>query len=286
MAAFYPTPTVVVATRNRSVELCCTLERLLSMTSSSICVVDNASDDDTSRRARRMSPRVEVVSLPVNEGAAARNVGVGRARTPCVAFADDDSWWAPGALERAAEQMRAHPMLGLVAAKILVGPEQRVDPVCEDMARSPLPRLPGTPGVPILGFLACGAVVRRDAFLGVGGFERRFGVGGEEELLALDLATSGWRLAYDESIVAHHHPSSSRSPERRRRVMTRNALWTTWLRRRGRGLLAATSSILREALTDRAARRGVGDALGAFGWALRERRPLPIEVERARRLLG
>jgi GT2 family glycosyltransferase len=85
-----------------------------------------------------------------------------------------------------------------------------VQVVCQEMADSPLQPADDLPGPPLLGFIACGAVVRRDAFLEVGGFDARLGVGGEEELLALDLAARGWGLAYVDEVVAHHYPSPSR----------------------------------------------------------------------------
>jgi cellulose synthase/poly-beta-1,6-N-acetylglucosamine synthase-like glycosyltransferase len=101
-----------------------------------------------------------VVELGRNRGAAARTLGVGLATTPFVAFADDDSWWAPGALARAVEILRAHPRVAVVNARILVGPEERPDPVCALMENSPLGREPDLPGPSILGFVACAAIVR------------------------------------------------------------------------------------------------------------------------------
>ena len=62
----------------------------------------------------------------------------------------------------------------------------------------------------MLGFLACGAVVRREAYLAAGGFDDVVFFMGEEERLALDLATLGWGLAYVDEVVAHHHPSPTR----------------------------------------------------------------------------
>ena len=46
---------------------------------------------------------------------------------------------------------------------------------------------PDLPGRSVLGFLACGAVVRRSAFVQAGGFDPVVHFGGEEERLALDL---------------------------------------------------------------------------------------------------
>lgn len=77
-------------------------------------------------------------------------------------------------------------------------------------------------GVPIVGFAACGSMVRRSAFLEAGGFEQRFGVGGEEQVLALDMLSKGWQLAYVDEIVAYHHPSPVRDAARR--SVTRSAM--------------------------------------------------------------
>jgi hypothetical protein len=54
-------------------------------------------------------PLLEVIRLPRNMGAAGRTAGLRRAQTPYVAFADDDSWWAPGSLEFAEALLDAHP---------------------------------------------------------------------------------------------------------------------------------------------------------------------------------
>jgi GT2 family glycosyltransferase len=223
---------VVIATRNRGPELLGTLTRLLALDERPrVVVVDNGSTDGTAQLIRDRQPGVQVVGLRRNRGAAARTIGARLVDTPYVAFSDDDSWWAPGALGRAVELLDRHPRLAVLAARVLVGPDQRVDPVCREMADSPLPPADDLPGPPVLGFIACGAVVRRDAFLEVGGFDARLGVGGEEELLSLDLATRGWGLAYVADVVAHHHPSPVRDPSGRRRRQVRNALWSAWLRR-------------------------------------------------------
>jgi GT2 family glycosyltransferase len=222
---------VVIATRNRSTELLGTLTRLRALQEQPpIVVVDNGSTDGTSALVRDNYPGVQLVGLRRNRGAAARTVGARLVHSPYVAFSDDDSWWAPGALRRAVELLDRHPRLAVLAARVLVGPERRLDPVCGEMAHSPLPPADDLPGPSVLGFIACGAVVRRAAFLEVGGFDVRLGVGGEEELLAVDLAERGWGLAYVAEVVAYHHPSPSRDPSGRRRVQVRNALWSAWPR--------------------------------------------------------
>ncbi|MBY8852153.1 glycosyltransferase, partial [Saccharothrix sp. MB29] len=136
-------------------------------------------------------PRVRVLALGHNVGASARNRGVRAADTPYVAFCDDDSWWAPGALDRAEELFREHPALGLVAARVVVEPEGREDPVCAEMASSPLGRGGDLPGPRVLGFICCASIVRREAFLRVGGFNPVLFFPGEERLFSWDMAAAG-----------------------------------------------------------------------------------------------
>ncbi|MBW3602961.1 MAG: glycosyltransferase [Actinobacteria bacterium] len=277
---------VVTITRDRRPELLHALGMLLSLPERPpVVVVDNGSRDGSARAVRSAHPRVDVVSLAENIGSAGRAVGARRLDTPYVAFSDDDSWWAPGALSTAARCLDAHPRLAVVAARILVGAGERLDPVCEQMAHSPLPDRGDLPGPRVLGFLACGAVVRRTAFLTAGGFDVHFGVGGEEELLALDLVTSGWDLAYVDAVVAHHHPSPSRDPAGRARGAVRNRLWVAWLRRPAGGALRVTARAARRAVRDPHARAGLVEAVRGGGWVWPRRRVVPDRVERLVRRL-
>jgi len=223
---------VVVITRDRRQQLLETLSHLVALPERPpIIVVDNGSSDGTPRAVAALHPAVRVVSLPTNVGATARNLGVGASTTPYVAFADDDSWWAPGALAQASGILDLHQDVAVVAGRTLVGPQRREDPLNALLAASPLGPARRGPGPEVLGFLACSAVVRRHAFLAVGGFDDLLFFAGEEELLALDLAEAGWRCCYDEKTVAHHHPRGPRDGEVRRARLLRNEVLTAWLRR-------------------------------------------------------
>jgi GT2 family glycosyltransferase len=277
---------VVIATRNRREQLALALDRLTALAEQPpIVVVDNASQDGSPAAVRARHPQVQVIELRENRGAGARTVGARAVDTPLVAFSDDDSWWAPGALARAVELFDRFPRLALVAARTLVGDSQELDPVSASMAAAPLGQAADLPGPSVLGFLACSAVVRRRAFLDAGGFERRFGIGSEEGLLAMDLAAAGWGLAYVADIVGHHHPLPGRDPDVRRRRVLRNELWTSWLRRPAATAANRTWAALREAATDPLALAALADAFGGLPWALRNRRRLPFHVERAVRCL-
>ena len=290
-AAERPLPVAVaIATRNRREQLLATLARLRALPERPpLLVVDNASTDGTPAAVRERHPDVGLLALEENRGAAARNAAVRALATAYVAFADDDSWWESGALTRAAALLAAHPQLGLLAARVLVGPQRRLDPTCAQMAASPLADAGGAavPGVPVLGFVACGAVVRRTAFLQVGGFDARYGIGGEERLFAADLVAAGWLVRYDERLVVRHWPPSAgraRRAERTARVV-RNDVWSAWLRRPARRVPAATLRALRDGGAGWQTLRGAGAALRGLPWIVSERRPHPAAVEAALRTL-
>ncbi len=278
---------VVVATRNRCPELTATLGHLCALPENPrVIVVDNASADGTPEVVRSRFPKVEMISLDENLGAAGRNVGVRRANTPYVAFSDDDSWWASGSLSRAADHFDSHPRLGLLAARTLVGPEERDDPICAEMSNGPFPAEPGLPGPPVLGFLACASIVRRSAYLEVGGFDPHLLIAAEEQLLATDLAAAGWGLAYVDDVVTHHYPSAVRDASARRRLAIRNDLWFAWLRRPASTAIGHTLQMVRGGFyKDPAVRAGLLGALRGLPWALRERRVVPDHVESKLRIL-
>ncbi|MFN2490175.1 MAG: glycosyltransferase family 2 protein [Actinomycetota bacterium] len=273
---------VVIATRDRAGDLDVALRHLTSLPERPhIVVVDNASTDSTVALVRRNHPTVEVVALEHNRWGGARSIGAARAGAPYVAFSDDDSWWGPGSLARAADLLDAHPRLGLVAGRVLVGSERRLDPTCVAMSETPLPQNGDLSSPAILGFLACGAVVRRETFLGLGGFDHRFEIGGEEELFALDLASAGWGLHYADDVVAHHHPSTMRDASSRRRRQMRNLLWSAWLRRPPRSALARSGFVLRRAMRDPMAARALIDAVRGLPWVVKDRRLIHPELAAA-----
>ncbi|MGY2002446.1 glycosyltransferase family 2 protein [Blastococcus sp. SYSU DS1024] len=272
--------TVVVATRDRRESLLRSLAHL-DEGAHPVVVVDNGSSDGTAAAVRAEHPGVTVVELPENRGAVARTAGVERADTPYVAFADDDSWWAPGALDRAADLLDEHPRVALIAGRVRMAADGSVDAVTRKHRAAVLGTTPGAPGPDVLSYPAFATVVRRDAYLSVGGFSPLLFFGGEEHLLALDLAAAGWQQVYADDVVAWHDPAGPTTVSADRwALQTRNDLLVDWLRRPLPVALAATARLARRAPTEPAARRAL------LGWArrlpaaLRRRRPVPPALER------
>lgn len=277
---------VVMITYNRCPETLRTLECLRALPERPhIIVVDNGSSDDTVAAISQRFPEVQLVAAGENLGAAGRTLGVQLTSAPYVALCDDDSWWRAGDLAKAADLFDAHPRLGALMARVLVGPQALEDPICAELEHSPLPRTPDMPGPALLGFLASAAVVRRSAFLQVGGFPPSASIGGEEELLAADLASEGWWVCYAPQLLVYHYPSPHRDLAKRRAHEVRNALWFAWLRRPLPRALAQTLKAATRLPQDAAYRRGLALALADWRRIWRQRRVVPADVEQALRLL-
>ncbi len=277
--------TVVVLTHNRRVQLLQTL-RVLSRLPDGwpVIVVDNGSTDGTDEAVSREFPNMLLICSRRNIGAAARNIGVAYVHTPYVAFCDDDTQWEPGSLERAGHILDDHPQIGVLNGRVMVGAAGRIDPTCITMALSPLDR-ENLPGPQLLGFMAGACIVRTRAFYEAGGFWPPLFIGGEEELLAFDLAERGWRMVYVEEVTTRHFPSGLRNSSLRERLLLRNAIWVAWLRLPLRQAWRETRTLLRNASQRGLLREVVMLTMGGMLRVLRERHVVPSRVVSMRALL-
>src|SRR4029079_11234181 len=131
--------TAVMITYNRREEVLRSLDKISALPEQpSIILVDNGSIDGTFDAVGARFPHVERVRGSRNLGAAARNLGVKRARTPYVALCDDDTWWAPGNLTRAADLLDAYAHVAVLTARLLNGPDEVEDAICRTLATSPV----------------------------------------------------------------------------------------------------------------------------------------------------
>jgi GT2 family glycosyltransferase len=268
---------VIVLTYNRRESLRQVLGRLTSMAERApVIVVDNGSTDGTASMVREDFPGVELIRSRENLGAAGRNLGAAWAITPFIAFCDDDCWWQPGSLSLACELFVSYPHVASLTARIVVGETNREDPASAEMAASPLAS-DGLPGSAILGLMAGATAFRRHAFLEAGGYEPRFFIGGEETVLALDLASRGWQLVYAPSLEVHHHPSQLRDSGTRNALLARNAIWAAWLRLPV-GLACAETLETLPRLFHAGGWRGCMEFARGMAWVLRERRVVPAAV--------
>ena len=281
-----PRVTVVVITHNRRAELARTLGHLTGLPEKpAVIVVDNGSNDGSAAYVRWWHPGVLLIAAQRNLGAVGRNVALRQVMTPYVAFCDDDTWWDPGSLSQAADALDAHPDVAAVTARIVVEPSGEDDPIVPELAHSPVVARPGLPGPALLSIMAGASVLRTDAFRAAGGFSSRLWLGGEEELLCADLVTAGYWLCYLSEATVHHQASLARDASRRRVLGIRNTLWFTWLRRPAWSALQRTVELACTVPRDAASAAAFWAALRGLPWVLRERRPMPPEVEAQIQLL-
>ncbi|MFL9912750.1 glycosyltransferase family 2 protein [Paraburkholderia sp. RL17-337-BIB-A] len=274
---------VVVLTHNRAKEVMHTLSRLLALPEQpELFVADNASTDGTVELIKAGLRGVRVVRCPSNLGAAGRNLAVACVSTDYVAFCDDDMWWEAGSLARAVHVLDTSPGVAVLSARVLVGESLELDETCIRMRNSPLESR-DLPGPPLTGYIAGACVFRTDVFRAVGGYEPRLFIGGEEELVALDLLASGRTIVYLDSVVVHHHPSRTRDSRLRRRMLARNAAWISWLRLPLHDACCATGRAFALLWREGTFARDALAMIGALPWALARRRVVPRSVLAMRR---
>jgi GT2 family glycosyltransferase len=276
-----PRIAVVIIVLNGRDRIRTSLERLSALPETpEIVVVDNGSTDGTPIAIRSRFPDTRVIELGRNAGAAGRNFGVRALSAPYIAFAEDDSWYEPGSLRTAADLLDAHPEVALINAHARVGQDGHPDPVHQDMVGTEVPeRRPRLPGHRIFSFLEGVSIVRRQAFLDVGGFDPRLLIGGPEEHLAADLLAAGWELRYVPDVRARHLPDHGRPSRLVRRLGVRNTLWFAWTRRPWGIAARWTVHVIKSSPASAPTVLGLLDFLRWLPRLARERRPLPADVE-------
>jgi GT2 family glycosyltransferase len=267
---------IVIATRNRRDVLFDTLGRLTALPDRSfeIVVCDNGSTDGTLELQTRF-PGVRWLALAENHGSAARNVGAAAANGWLLLMLDDDSWPAPGVVDRLLCLFRSRLDLGAAGLRVrLAEPPHRHD-------------AGGVPGI----FFNCGGAVRRKAFLEVGGFPIDFDYYAEEYDLCARLWQAGWTVEpRGELVVWHLRAGNNRDADRMLRLLVRNNLrfWRRYApdRFREQMMEATLARYQRVAAKENARvgyRQGLEDARAIPASALRQR---PLTIQQFERLMG
>ena len=203
----------VLPTHNRIERLQKTLAELSRLEShgagggAEVIVVDNASNPPVkSQAALANGLAVRTVRRERNEGAAARNIGVETARGEWIIMLDDDSFPLDcghlHAIEEAPEDVVA------IGAEIFL-PDGRHE----------------SGGLPEV-FIGCGVAIRRQAFLGAGGYDPAFDYYAEEYDLCAKLMLAGWRIVHDRRFrVRHEKIAAGRDMNRILHRLVRNNGW-------------------------------------------------------------
>ncbi|RQH08939.1 glycosyltransferase [Paraburkholderia dinghuensis] len=275
-----PRVTVVVLTRNHVRQTVDTVARLVALPEHpNVIVADNGSTDTTISLLASLFPQVRIVQGLRDLGMAGFNRAVALARTEYVACCDDSTWFAAGALARAAQLLDDNPQVAVLNARVADDAEREIHPACLMLsATSTSPRGDGLPGPALANFMAGACIFRAGVFRELGGYEERLSRGGAEELAALDVLSAGHAIVYCEEALAHREPLYRWFTRAQHCMLARNSAWVAWMRLPVRDALAATG----RALAVFARQRSLGPAgfallRGAF-WTLRRRRVVPPHV--------
>ena len=278
--------TVVVLTHNRRREVLRTVEHLQSLPERvPVIVADNGSTDGTAAALAERFPSVRVVRCATNLGAAGRNRAAALASTDYVAFSDDDTEWQAGSLAHAVALLDRWPRVAVLSARVVVGDARDPDPTCDAMRASPLDRH-DLPGPSLVGYMAGACVFRTSLFRALGGYEPRLFIGGEEELVALDLLDAGHAIVYCDAMTVLHRPSARRDSGLRRRLLARNAALVAWLRLPWRDVAAATLEACVASARGGHLLADTGALLRGIGWAMRRRHAVDPRVVEMRRIVA
>jgi len=211
-----PSLTVGVATKDRPEALvrCLRSLRLLHGLLAETIVVDDASDPPVegpaiSALAADLPPEVRFIrnerSLSV---AAGRNRIAREARTPWVLNLDDDAFVVTrAAVEQGIRVLEADAGVAAVAF-----------PQCDEAGVPYAPSAqPAAVDYPcyVPTFIGYAHLLRRDAFLAVGGFRERLGINGEEKDVSLRMLDAGWRVVYLPGAPVGHVAAAAGRDRRR-----------------------------------------------------------------------
>ncbi|MAY75477.1 MAG: hypothetical protein CMJ31_12340 [Phycisphaerae bacterium] len=204
----------VIPARDRHDELARTLRNIGDLDrdglggDAEVIVIDNASFEPLAApRTLSNGLRVTLERVDTNLGAAARNHGASMANYPWLVMLDDDS--SPKARDFAATLAEAPADIGAIGGEIVLPSGERESG--------------GLPEV----IIGCGAAVRRDLFLELGGYDASFGYYAEEYDLCARLIATGHRIAHTTSIgFEHRKTKSGRSMDVILGRLVRNNGWT------------------------------------------------------------
>lgn len=203
---------VVIPAYNRAGSIVAAIDSVLRQTHADfeLVVVDDGSADGTADAAAAVAdPRLRVVRLPANRGAAgARNAGAAAAEGAWIAFQDSDDEWLPEKLARQLARLAERPdAVAAYCGLLTVGELDAAATARTRVLYTPPPQIALVEGAIQPTLLRQNVmstqtlVVRRDVFLGLGGFDESLPAMEDWEF-AIRLAGTG-EIAFVDAPLVH-----------------------------------------------------------------------------------
>ncbi len=189
----------VIVNYNRKNELLVTIAKTKELIKSyaeqyEIVIVDNGSTDGSAEAVEVNFPDVVLIANKVNIGAPAWNFGFAKAKGDYFIIIDDDSHVESG-LEEALKYMEARPNIGVLALNVLTGPYTSEGWKMEENKN-------------IVGFIGCGAILRRKTYEKIGGYADWIFLYVNEWELGLRCVNAGYEVQYFAGCKVIHRTSS------------------------------------------------------------------------------
>lgn len=212
---------VIILSYNRCAEVLETISRLNDLSVQfnyplEIIVVDNGSSDDTSQRIKSLHNDIILVRKDTNAGIAGWNDGFNVARGKYFLVLDDDSCVENGFID-AINYMENNSQVGILALNIVDknldgDPHLNEEEAWKDKEN-------------IVGFIGCGALIRRKLYEDIGGFATWIFVYSHEFEYSIRCLNAGYEIRFFEDCnVIHRASQVNRSFKRIRTYSVRNEL--------------------------------------------------------------
>jgi len=206
----------VIVNYNRKDEVLLTISKTKELINSrvndfEIVVVDNGSADNSVDAIKKTFPDITLIANPTNTGAPAWNLGFEEAKGDYFIIIDDDSHVESG-LENALAYLDKNPKVGVLALNVTTGPYTSAVYNWKD-------------GQQVVGFIGCGAILRRTTYEKIGGYADWIFLYGNEWEYGLRSLGAGYEMRYFEGCrVTHRASAINRTTKRLKVYCTRNEM--------------------------------------------------------------
>ena len=199
----------VIATNNRKNEVLFTIAKTKELIKSDhdnyeIIIIDNASTDGSADAIKSTYNDVTVIENRTNTGVSSRNLGFEKAKGEYLIMLDDDSNIEFG-LDKALNFMDQNPATGVLALNVVNGPYTSA--LWQDKDRQET-----------VGFIGCGAIIRREVYKKIGGIAEWISFGTEEWEYGLRVTDAGYEVRYFADCHVNHRASMINRSSKRNRV--------------------------------------------------------------------
>jgi len=205
----FPLVTINILSFNRKDELKFTLSKVFEQDYHNIevIVVDNASSDGTREMVKSEFPDVILIELEKNIGIAGWNKGFEIAKGEYVLVLDDDSYPEKGTIDAGTKTLLSDESVAVVGFTIYNSYFGLIENNQEYIASK-------GKTIETIGFIGCGALIKKSIFLEFGGFEKSIFLYFNELEFSIRVRNFGYRILFEPQKKVIHSYSLTQRDEK------------------------------------------------------------------------